>query len=383
MRCRLASAARVLSFLSLVVLTSHSFILANAAAVVESPAATGTDVSVPNEPTLPTTTSTSVAHTTSTPAPPTSVSDTPTSPPSHTTSSTLPHTTSSTTPSQTSSQTPQTSTSTSAASTESTTSTTSSSSSSSSSRSSTVTSAPSETTLSVSAGTNPLFTGASYKQISTTLSVGLPTDNPSPNATDTANAASAASGNSFFSNKGAVAGTFTVVAIVALILLFTVVRWVMKRQRRRRDEEDDAYFEKYQEQDSATGNHNHYTTNLGGLGESAVDVTVPASTDAYPDRNVHYGAGAYDQAQYDQTQYEQAYDYPQGTAYAAASQGGQYQYNGYAGQQQAASRTSPGPHPFADPHNSLRPSAAPPVNQPYAQSVDYYYGASSEGSHAR
>ena len=115
------------------------------------------------------------------------------------------------------------------------------------------------------------------------------------------------------------------------------------------DEEDDLDFEKYQEHEPPL--------NTSGPSDSSYNLssaTRPAAADAYPDRAYHYGT-----AGNDVYAAPQQYEYPPGTAYAAAAQGAQYQYQGNAGGYAVAAS---GNHPYAHSQNNYRPAAAPPVN---------------------
>lgn len=171
--------------------------------------------------------------------------------------------------------------------------------------------------------------------------------------------------------------------VIGIIIASTIF---LKRRRRRRDEEDEVYFEKYQSEPRL----NDSSPNLGtipGLGESTHDLAaVHARADAYPDRAIHHGWTAADM-EYNSPQ-EYGVEYPPGTAYAAAQsqhQGHQYQYAGQTGTAYsnanqgygATSRTSPGPHPFADPNNVARRPVAPPVSPGYARSMESHHTAYS------
>lgn len=144
---------------------------------------------------------------------------------------------------------------------------------------------------------------------------------------------------------------------------------VMQRRSRKRDEEEEEYFEKYQEPSVQVSPSHHTDHNDSTYNLASATAMMPARSDAYPDRALHYG-----------TQPEQDYnvqyvapeesEYPPGTAYAAAAQSGvQYQYTRY----QTPSPNS-GSHPFADPQNLARPQVAPPVPRGHTQSVDAYGG---------
>lgn len=197
---------------------------------------------------------------------------------------------------------------------------------------------------------------------------------------------------SFFDNKGAVAGTFFAVGLAVIGLIITAVVLLKRRRRRFRHEEDEIYFEKYHEppvQESDSPHIGHGS----GPHESSHDVAAMtyARTDAYPDRAIHHGwVPPSAEAEFSNPQ-DYGMEYPPGTAYGAAqTQGGHYQYSGQTGaagmaghgsQAQyggAARRTSPGPHPFADPSNTARRGPAPPV----ARSAESYHNDQAYGGTA-
>ncbi|CAL1701170.1 unnamed protein product [Somion occarium] len=384
MRCCPASAARILTLFSLVVLASHSFTLVNAQS---SPTTSvNSETGIPSPPIVVPSLSSSPSSlpTPSSSPPATQPSQKPSPetivPPSTSTVTSDPPTPSSASPTSTSAT----------ITSQSTQDILSSSSSLESSSSALVSSSSSSSTAVITPSPTPAQTTgpttASYRRISSTHAPGEPTDLPEPTG-----ALSEATSKGFFSNKGAVAGTFTVVAIVAVVLVIAVIMMFRRRLARRRDEEDEVYFEKYREPEPEVRNA-HPLTNLGGLGQSATNLASHASPDSYPDRNVHYGhSPTGDQAAYDyDNPQEYGMEYPPGTAYAAAvTHPGQYQYGvgpNLAGHgagaydsigggnqyehQGGQTRTSPGP--FADPGNSARHPAAPPVNQPYADAYDAY-----------
>lgn len=137
----------------------------------------------------------------------------------------------------------------------------------------------------------------------------------------------------------------------------------MQRRSRKRDDDEEEYFEKYQPEEpssiQASSNHNDSDYNL-----ASATAMMPAHPDAYPDRSMHFGTEPVEE-------YEvpQQYEYPPGTAYAAAAQSdGQYQYTRY----QSSSPTSP--HPFADPQNMSKSQPMPSIPRSHTQSVDPYGG---------
>lgn len=143
--------------------------------------------------------------------------------------------------------------------------------------------------------------------------------------------------SSFLQNTGAMAGVFTVVGVVGLAIISYIVYKIMRRRARSRDEEDDGFFEKYNDPEPPLNNNNSNTT-MEPLDSAYNVATVPAAHDAYPDRATHYGPSDGGAAAYDYPQ-QYAAEYPPGTAYAAAQNGAQYEYQyagqagGYAGQE--------------------------------------------------
>ena len=233
--------------------------------------------------------------------------------------------------------------------------------------------------------------------------------------------------SSFFDNKGAVAGVFSVVGIVAVGALITAVVLAKRRAARLQDEEDMAYFEKYPGPDAnRSASPTSFTgtgTGVGVGGYDAADAShdaplAHAATDAYPDRATHFGLPTMEE--YAQPQpmdfSNHGIDYPPGMSYdptgmaynpagmaynpagmAYNPAGMAYnpaQYGGYEGgygtgavgvQQQLQQDAYYQPpsrsptHPYADPSNSMRVAGAPPVHQQqphYAQQPgeDAYYG---------
>jgi hypothetical protein len=191
---------------------------------------------------------------------------------------------------------------------------------------------------------------------------------------------------SFFDNKGAVAGTFTTVGVVVLAIAALVTRALIQRNRRLHEDMDDVYFEKYGEKEPSPMNDPE--VGFGGPAmDSSMNVTTHAAADAYPSREVHYGADAYGM-QADsraptgmQQGYEQAYDYhanggpmldyPPGTQPSFAPETYEQQhhvyneyYNGQqestSGQQEYYQPNSPS-HPYSNPSNAAHNAGAPPV----------------------
>ena len=154
--------------------------------------------------------------------------------------------------------------------------------------------------------------------------------------------------------------TFAIVGLIGAAILTGAVFFLIKKLRQRKEEEEfDTYFEKL------PANHGNKASsrdigggNDFGLGPSAADLTVPANSQAFVSRDVHYGStNQYPSqpANYNCFEYppargsivERPASYVQGTAYAAAmSQRGQYHYEGQVEDPNAVPN-----HPFADPDN--------------------------------
>ncbi|KAI0700757.1 hypothetical protein BC835DRAFT_1326273 [Cytidiella melzeri] len=343
---RFCSSVRSFSLFTLVVLSSHSF-MANAQSSSGSGSLTtspGPPASTPSVPPtiLPPTFQSSSPLSSSLPSssrPAPSTSPSPPAESTKTSTSDLPPPTSSSTDQSSSSFQSSSSTASSSVSSSSI----SASSSSSVPRSSSSATAVVVVTPAASAYSKYSYTGHLTTE---TSSSGAPSET----------AVSAAAGSSFSKNKGAIAAVATIASLMGVAIVGYVVFKLVRRQSRLRDEEEDVYFEKYQEQDPPFQS--------GGANESSYNIasaTQPASTAAYPDRSMHYGAPPPTQQAYaDPQQY--GMQYPPGTAYAAAAYGTPYLYHGDGGGYGAAS--APGNHPFAHPENSGRPLAAPRVSPP-------------------
>ncbi|TFY77954.1 hypothetical protein EWM64_g6057 [Hericium alpestre] len=217
----------------------------------------------------------------------------------------------------------------------------------------------------------------------------------------------------FFHNKGAVAGTFASIGVIAAIVLgVAATSWIRRRRRARRqsDEEHAAYFEpKYPigrtYSDLGQTNSQSREVGSGPLGASATDIAaVPATAEAYPDRAVHYGGYEPRTDVYMPTDY--GISYPPGTSYEhhgsapEPDNGDAYDpYGTYSAPYEAPPpqrEYQPSPlsgratHPFADPANAigrhpptanLHPQGGGAPDSMYAPSVDSFYGPSGSGHH--
>ncbi|KII94624.1 hypothetical protein PLICRDRAFT_169361 [Plicaturopsis crispa FD-325 SS-3] len=328
------------------------------------------DSDPPSSTSSPSASTTSTSTSASAPATSTSTSTTSTSRSSSTSS-----TTTSSTSASASTSTTKTSTSTEATKTSSTT--TTSSTQVSVTKTSTPPSTSSTKTSSTSSHTSTLTTTSVTTSTgdpvpATTLVIGSADATQVPSVTSIAPTASqsdgaASSPSGFFENKGAVAGTFTVVGLVgAGIVIFIAVTILRRRQRIRRQDEDDVYFDKFEPTSHVTedpfGNNG---LGGGGLGPSSTDLaTVPADHTAYPDRGIEHGVEQYPMDEY-------GIGYPPGTAYAAAlaQQGQPYQHPGYPYHDQPEQQQSE-----PAPADSLAIPRETAPREKYQQSIDSFYG---------
>ncbi|KAI0959710.1 hypothetical protein AcW1_004459 [Taiwanofungus camphoratus] len=405
MRCCPAGAARILTLFSLAILSAHSFTRVNAqSSVSSSDPASLTSVSTSPPSSTPDPSSSIAASSESASSfsvPSTSVSQSPSSstPDSQPSSSqdvtsssasSFSPSISSSSVSPTSSTPFSSSQSSSSSFTSSSSSAFSSSLSSSSSSSSSVvnsvTTSSSASTLVVAGITNTPAPVTSYYYMSTAGLGSVSSASSIQTVSGVVGAASTSSPPSskgFLENKGAVAGTFTVVGLLVAGGVVAIVMYVVRHRKRLRDDEDAVYFEK-------DNGHNGYMDSpyAGGDNPSVAEMMTPAASDAYPDRTTHYGIMS---AAEDDKPRDSIVEYARGTAYAAARvQAGPYQYTGQPGgygggytnmHYAPQPSVSPGTHPFADPNNLSRPGRAPPVfvngvEQPF----DSYYGQTG-GAH--
>ncbi|OCH92158.1 hypothetical protein OBBRIDRAFT_791536 [Obba rivulosa] len=373
MRCYPLYAARALTLFTLVVLCSHSFILVRAETSPSSsvsPASTLPSSSVsPSTSSLSAPVSTGDSKGSSSSAPGSSANSSVPSPSgspssSGTGSSAVP-------PSPSPSSSPVNSSSSLSPTPSSSSSSAASVSLSSASSSSSSSSSPSSLPSSVSSfkPAPSLVTNGHFGPSTTSLTVpatepiGSPNSQPissstpgfSAGAAVSTSATSSDSSKSFFDNKGAIAGTFTVVALLGAGAIAAITMYVMRRRHRLNDEEEEAYFEKLSE----PGEYGNNSSFFGG-NPSAAEV----ATSVAPDQAARFGtadsAGSLDDPQV------YPMDYPPGTALArAATQRGPYQYTGQFGTGADYGYPAQPPalraHPFADPINVQRQGVAPPV----------------------
>ncbi|TBU23499.1 hypothetical protein BD311DRAFT_673826 [Dichomitus squalens] len=416
MRCCSASAARVLTLFCIALFSSQSLLLVNAEPSTDPHGFLDGGSSPTSTSAAPTSTSTFVIPTTSSSSSqvttPTPTSTTSSSTHSSSTSSSVHSTSSSTVPLPATLSTSSTSSSSSSVSSSSSSSSTSASSSSSSSSSSasSTTSASSSSSSSTTSVTSASHT-STVTFVAAATTHALPTDtsltsftwstSASPTATDAALSGTSASSKGFFDNKGAVAGTFSVVGVVVVGGIIAAIIYAKRRAARLQDEEDMTYFEKYE----APNNSSMASFNDGAHGSepemsyaghggardmdvNAEPLATHAAVDAYPDRATHFGLPTMEE-------YAQPSDmglsfgnagvdyppgmapnagveYPPGMAYNPTQYGGYEGGYGYAATQHQQpyydpSNLAPAPatHPYANPSNSPRMTAAPPVQQQY------------------
>ncbi|KAI0031661.1 hypothetical protein K488DRAFT_86578 [Vararia minispora EC-137] len=218
--------------------------------------------------------------------------------------------------------------------------TTTSSSARASTTSSSISSSSSSSSVSSSAISSSLSSSSSVLRSSTSSSAAstvslanlatnlgtLATPTDSSNVADStslsgpsASIASAKGATSFFSNTGAVAGTFTAVGIVTLVAAFFLFRFM---RRRRQYDDGDFYFEEkqpaagYGSTNDIAGTSRGYDAGPDTNGPHVDDhypdpdagqtMMEHAPTNAYPDRSIHYGADTYGNTN---TPHDQAIDY--------------------------------------------------------------------------
>jgi len=179
---------------------------------------------------------------------------------------------------------------------------------------------------------------------------------------------SASSSNGFFSNKAAVAGVFSAVGIVGLLVVIAIVQKVIRSRRPRFDQED-TFFDKFDNGVKPQGDYSD-SPPPSELGHGTLQTAVDG---AYPDRSMHYGMpSTFDDSQ----PRDSIVEYAKGTAIAAARyQEGPYQYGGEPGAHggdftnahyQAQFADVPGNYASADPYSIARPgTAAPMVDRGY------------------
>jgi hypothetical protein len=179
-----------------------------------------------------------------------------------------------------------------------------------------------------------------------------------PTTTISASAAPVdAASSGFWANKGAVAGIFTVVALIGIVLLFMARHCIARKRRhaRYRRQDEEAYFEKSAQQHGEPGD-----SGLDEAEASMTNIMTPASTDAYPDRQIHFGATTPQVPEVTYAPQDYGIEYPPGTNYHQAEfQYGSNTENVIQGVRRPSplSQITPG-HPISDPHNrSLGPIA--------------------------
>jgi hypothetical protein len=228
--------------------------------------------------------------------------------------------------------------------------------------------------------------------------------NPSaPGSTIYANSTDATT-TGFWANKGAVAGTFTLVTLILIGIFVVVGANLMKRRRpRRRRRHHRRHVEDIYEKHPTPGPNSGVVNAVEDPEPGMTDLTAQVPMSAYPSHEVHYGGTDPSQQMYQPQQYNT--EYPPGTMYNDQQQPHyeqqqsdqyDYDYSVYAGYEEGAAHdqypqqeSSYTPtHPFADPRHSPAPGQAPPVaphktSSTYGQSVDSFYGsAGSAPGHA-
>lgn len=207
--------------------------------------------------------------------------------------------------------------------------------------------------------------------------------------TISATGTSGAIAKGFFANKGAVGATFSIIGILAGLAIVMGTLTLLKRYRRRRTAADDEFFEKYSNAGyGSTGGDGSLLEPAGfgldPLGVSATDIrTTAATSDAYPDRAIHYGEPPSGTVLHP-VDYGIAYppDAAPDNSSPAGGSGGRQEYAYHAGRMQPVPASSA--HPFADPANATHTARAPPVRPNPGRAMemvttDSYYGPNTAG----
>lgn len=195
---------------------------------------------------------------------------------------------------------------------------------------------------------------------------------------------------SFFDNKGAVAGTFSVVGVVVIGAIFVAYMYAKRRAARLQDEEDMTYFEKYTGNNTSSPHMPPSPTDMSFIGGPETLHNEPmashAANDAYPDRSTHFGLPTMEEYSQPHTMglnFNAGLEYPPNATYDPTQYSG---YDGGYGTQQDGygshpdayyegtrrSPTSP-THPYADPSNAARAVGAPRVQQQHYQHSEVVY----------
>jgi hypothetical protein len=179
---------------------------------------------------------------------------------------------------------------------------------------------------------------------------------------------------SFWSNKGAVAGTFVVVALVVVAAFAGLFFWNLRRRKSHYDVDDETFF-------GTNDQGLRRSDTLGGGTRESIDpdftekaMAVPELETTYPSRDVHYG--------YEQNNYAlYGLDFPPGFNAPAVDLAQQYGEYGYTSQPQPASIPEAQYGYAVDHEEQQYPTTQnmaydaytehdnPPV-QPYAQNMD-------------
>ncbi|KAJ7180310.1 hypothetical protein C8R43DRAFT_396729 [Mycena crocata] len=302
-----------------------------------------------------------------------------------------------------------------------TTSSSSSSSSSSLSSSASVVSTSAKASAVLTALPSPTFTPTTTLDFSPNLATS--SEEEEPTSTDSAAPKVNAASKGFWDNKGAVGGTFTVVALV-IVGIIVAIAMVLRKRAASHNSARDTFFDTKGPIGGAAENPHSPNPSMVSLGNEPMDAhSTPGpnygATDQYlvdtTDYNVSYPPGASYAPAADQTQQYYATDhtpaaqqyystpadpqYPQYSSAAGAAERGdsyyadnsayenynQYYANGTGGDGSysvapANHRPSLSPHPYSHPsHASGAPPSAmrdfPGRDSAYQQSIDSFYGA--------
>ena len=163
--------------------------------------------------------------------------------------------------------------------------------------------------------------------------------------------------SSFFANSGAVAGTFTVVGLVAVGLLAMLFLCIRKKRRAAYDD-DDTFFEKIHAPTSYSGGGGHR-----GLG--TLSPILPPATDAYADdaytHASHAQTSTAHQGEYNQEPQQYGMEYPPDAIYTTQQlQQQQLQQSAVNTAWAYSPASSSSHHPYVNPFNSPNPRGVPP-----------------------
>lgn len=151
-----------------------------------------------------------------------------------------------------------------------------------------------------------------------------------------------------------------------------------RRHARYRREDEEAYYEKSAHQHSVPGD-----SGLEEADASMTNVMTPASADAYPDRQIHFGGSVPQIPEAMYTPQNYGIEYPPETNHHQAVAQGERLRNAQIDDRQShpSSRFIPG-HVIANPHNGNSARLASPVIVRGTPEYDQLYETTAGSSHA-